>query len=515
VRQGATDLRVALGKRQLQAGDLVAGVTVALVLVPQSLAYAQLAGMPAYRGLYAAALPPLAAALIASSPHLQTGPVALTSLLTFGALASLAPPGSDEYVALGILLALLVGVVRVLVGLLRAGVVAYLISQPMLLGFVPAAAILIVAAQLPAVLGTSPEGDGILERAFRTIGDPASWDGASVVLGVGTVVLMIAGRSVHRLFPATLVAVVFAIAFSRITDYDGSTVGPIPAGLPPFSLEFEWQELPVLVVPAAIIALVGFVEPSSIARTFAARDRRRWDANREFESQGVANIAAAVSGGFPVGGSFSRSALNRLSGARTRLSGAITGLAVLVFLPFSDVLSPLPTAVLGGIVIGAVLGLIRPLPVLRLAAISRPQFLVAGTTFVLTLALAPHVEWAVIAGIALAVGVHLWRELSLEVPSWVEDDALHMRPRGVLWFGAAARLEDRFLQLVADHRGIGQLVVHLDGLGRIDTSGALALRVLLHQAREAGLEIEIVDVRPRWRKLVARVIEREDDPLRL
>ncbi|HEU0247273.1 MAG TPA: SulP family inorganic anion transporter [Gaiellaceae bacterium] len=515
MRQGATDLRVALGKRQLEAGDLVAGVTVALVLVPQSLAYAQLAGMPAYRGLYAAALPPLAAALIASSPHLQTGPVALTSLLTFGALASLAPPGSDEYVALGILLALLVGVVRVLVGLLRAGVVAYLISQPMLLGFVPAAAILIVAAQLPAVLGTSPERDGILERAFRAIGDPASWDGASVVLGVGTVVVMTAGRSVHRLFPATLVAVVFAIAFSRITDYDGSTVGPIPAGLPPFSLDFEWQELPVLVVPAAIIALVGFVEPSSIARTFAARDRRRWNANREFESQGVANIAAAVSGGFPVGGSFSRSALNRLSGARTRLSGAITGLAVLVFLPFSDVLSRLPTAVLGGIVIGAVLGLIRPLPVLRLAAISRPQFLVAGTTFVLTLALAPHVEWAVIAGIALAVGVHLWRELSLEVPSWVEDDVLHMRPRGVLWFGAAARLEDRFLQLVADHRGIGQLVVHLDGLGRIDTSGALALRVLLHQAREAGLEVEIVDVRPRWRKLVARVIEREDDPLRL
>lgn len=499
---------------KFEAGDLVAGVTVALVLIPQSLAYAQLAGMPAYRGLYAAALPPLAAAFIASSPHLQTGPVALTSLLTFGALSALAPPGSGEYVSLGIFLALLVGIVRVVVWLLRAGVIAYLISQPMLLGFMPAAAILIVATQLPTVAGASPEGDGILERAFGTMGHPSAWQAASLGLAAGALALTAAGRAVHRLFPSALLAVGAGIGLSVATDYDGSTVGSIPSRvLPPFSLELPWRELPSLVVPAAIIALVGFVEPSSIARTFAAQDRRRWDANREFASQGAANIAAAVSGGFPVGGSFSRSALNRLSGARTRWSGAVTGLAVLAFLPFAGVLSSLPTAVLGAIVIGAVVSLVRLLPLVRLALLSKPQFMVAATTFVLTLALAPHIELAVIVGIGLAVGVHLWRELSLEMPSWTERTTLHLQPRGVLWFGTAARLEDQFLQLIADHPGIAGLTVHLDGLGRIDTSGALALRDLLQQAREAGLAVELVDVRPRWRGLVEHVIGQEADPL--
>lgn len=503
------------GRRlRFETGDLVAGVTVALVLVPQSLAYAQLAGMPAYRGLYAAALPPLAAAFLASSPHLQTGPVALTSLLTFGALSSLAPPGSSEYVSLGVFLALLVGIVRIGVWLLRAGVIAYLISQPMLLGFMPAAGILIVATQLPSVAGASPDGDGILERAFWTLGHPSAWQASSLGLAGGALALMAAGRAVHRLFPSALLAVGAGVALSLATDYDGSTVGSIPSRvLPPLSLELPWRELPSLVVPAAIIALVGFVEPSSIARTFAAQDRRRWDANREFASQGAANVAAAVSGGFPVGGSFSRSALNRLSGARTRWSGAVTGLAVLAFLPFAGVLSSLPTAVLGAIVIGAVLSLVRLPPLVRLARLSRPQFVVAATTFVLTLVLAPRIELAVVVGVGLAVGVHLWRELQLEIPSWTEGTTLHLQPRGVLWFGTAARLEDRFLQLVADHPGIEGLTVHLDGLGRIDISGALALRDLLQQAREAGLTVELLDVRPRWRGLVERVIGQGADPL--
>jgi SulP family sulfate permease len=262
-----------------------------------------------------------------------------------------------------------------------------------------------------------------------------------------------------------------------------------------------------------VIALVGFVEPSSIARTYAALDRKGWDPNREFVSQGAANVAASISGAFPVGGSFSRSALNREAGARTRSSGAVTGLAVLVFLPFAAMLSSLPLAVLSAIVIGAVVSLVRLLPLFRLARLSRPQFLVALATFALTLLLSPHVEQAVLIGIALAVAVHLWRELSLEIPSWTERDALHLRPRGVLWFGTAARLEDVFLALIARHGDANRLLVHLDGLGRIDMTGALALRRLLQEAREAGLAVELVDIRPRWQGLVENVISKERDPL--
>jgi len=489
-------------------------VSVALVLVPQSLAYAQLAGVPAYRGLYAATLPLIVAAMFASSPYLQTGPVAVTSLLTFGALSTLATPGGGEYVELAIALALLVGVVRLVIGLLRAGVVAYLISQPMLLGFIPAAAILIVASQLPAATGTSAEGDGILESAAWTVMHPQEWHTSSVLLAVAVIVLVIGGRFLHRLFPSVMVAVVGGVVYSQLTGYGGQTVGEIPEGLPPLSFSLPWSDLHELVLPAVVIGLVGFVEPSTIARSYAAAERRPWSANREFVSQGAANVASAIVGGVPVGGSFSRTAINRLAGARTRWSGAVAGAAVLLFLPFASSLSPLPTAVLAAIVIGATATLIRPGPVLRLAGLSRPQFLVAGTTFILTLALSPHIEKAIAIGVGLAVAVHLWRELRLEVPSWLEDGVLHLRPRGVLWFGSAARLEETFLALLGTVGDAQRLAVHLDGLGRIDITGALALRRLLEEARSAGLAIEIIDIRPRWAGLVENVIERERDPLR-
>ena len=214
-----------------------------------------------------------------------------------------------------------------------------------------------------------------------------------------------------------------------------------------------------------------------------------------------------------MGGSFSRSALNRDAGAKTRWSGAVTGLVVLCFLPFASSLAELPTAVLGGIVIAAVVSLIRPLPLLRLARYSKPQFAVGVVTFALTLALAPHIERAVVAGVLLSIAVHLWREQRIEVASWREGATLHMRPRGVLYFGSERRMQDEFLALVAQHPDATRLVVHLDGLGRIDLTGALALRAVVHDARGAGFEVEIRDVRPRWRALVERVIESEEDPL--
>ncbi|MDQ4081477.1 MAG: SulP family inorganic anion transporter, partial [Actinomycetota bacterium] len=482
-------------------------------LLPQSLAYAQLAGLPPQRGLYAAVLPPIVASLFASSPYLQTGPVAITSLLTFGALSAVAAPGSDEYVALAIVLALIVGLVRLLLGLARAGVIAYLMSQPVLLGFTSGAAILIVCSQVPTALGVDPRADGILERAASAVTQVADWQGAAVLLTLLTLALMLVGSRLHPLFPGVLLAAALGIGYSKLASYTGETVGAIP--LTPFDLSFDagWDSLPSLVLPALVIAVVGFAEPASIARTFAAKERTRWDPDRELVSQGAANVAAAVSGGLPVGGSFSRSALNRLAGARTRWSGAVTGLAVLAFLPFASALSPLPQAVLAAIVIGAVVPLVRLVPVLRLARYSRGQFVVASTTFALTLALSPHVERALIAGVLLAVALHLRRELALEISSWTANGTLHLRPRGVLWFGTSRRLEDAVLGLLAEHAEARRLAVHLDGLGRIDMTGALALRALLQEARDAGLTVEILDVRPRWRALVARVIEREDDPL--
>jgi SulP family sulfate permease len=483
------------------------------VLVPQSLAYAQLAGMPAYRGLFAAAIPPLVAAPFASSPYLQPGPTAVSALLTYAALSPLAPIGSAQYVELGLLLALLVGIIRVAVGLLRAGVLAHLMSQPLLVGFVPAAAILIIASQVPVLLGLDTRGENELYRAGWALAHIGDWQAQAIAIAAIVSAILLLGKRLHPLFPAILLAVVGVTLYSKLAGYGGATVGTVEASLPSLTTSLPLGELPRLVVPAVVISLIGFVEATSIGRTFAALERKRWDANREFISQGVANLGAAMLGGFPVGASFSRSALNRLAGARTNVSGLITGLAVFAFLPVGFLLGPLPRSALAAIVIIPVAGLVRPFPMVRLARLSKPQFLVAAVTFALTLALAPHIEEAVVAGVGLAFAVHLWRELSLEVPSWTADETLHLRPRGVLWFGTAARLEELLLRLIAEKQHVERLLVHLDGLGRIDMTGALALRSLLDEARAAGLAVEVVDVQSRWRKLVEDVIENRRDPL--
>ena len=491
----------------------MAGASVAVVLIPQSLAYAQLAGMPAYRGLFAAAIPPLVAAPFTSSPYLQPGPTAVSALLTYAALSPLAPVGSDRYIELGLLLALLVGIVRVAVALLRAGVLAYLMSQPLLVGFVPAAAILIIASQLPVLLGVDAHGTNELYRASWALAHVGDWKLDAIAIAALASLLLILGRPMHPRFPAVLVVVIGAAVYGKLAGYGGATVGVTGVSFPPLTTAVPIGGVPRLILPALVIALVGFVEATSIARTYAALERERWDPNREFLAQGAANLGAGLLGGFPVGASFSRSALNRLAGAKTSLSAVVTGLLVFVFLPFGFLLGPLPRSVLGAIVVVSVAELVRPLPLFRLARLSKPQFLVASTTLVLTVALAPHVERAVLVGIALTVAVHLWRELSLDVPSWTEEDVLHLRPRGVLWFGTAARIEDTVLRLIAEHKEVQRLTVHLDGLGRIDTTGALALRNVLDEARTAGMGVEIVDVPTRWHGLVTNVIASTRDPL--
>jgi sulfate permease, SulP family len=502
-----------LAGRRSFPGDLLAGLSVALILIPQSLAYAELAGMPPERGLYAAAVPLLAAAPLVSSPYLQTGPVAVTSLLTFAVLSSQAQPGSDEYIQLGLLLALVVGGVRILIGLGRAGVLAYLMSRPMLMGFVPAATLVIAASQLPTALGAATPGDGIVEDALWTLTSPGEWELASLVIAAGTIGAVFGGRRLHPLFPGVLAATLVALLYSVVAGYDGPVVGSVSAGAPPLSLDLPFAELPAVLVGGAVIALVGFAEAASISRQFAIEERTRWDADREFVGQGTANLAAGLTGGFPVGGSFSRSSINRLAGARSAWSGAITGLAVLAFIPAAGVLADLPSAVLGAVVIAAVAPLIRISPIVRLWRVSRPQFLVAAGTFGATLALTPRVDRGVLIGIGLAVAVHLWRELHVQVEVWQEEDELHLRPAGVLWFGAAQRLQDLTLSALAANPDAKQLVLHLDSIGRLDLTSASTLRTVIEEARRSGLSTDVTGIEERDRRLIDRVVASERDPL--
>jgi len=491
---------------RLQAQDVLAGASVALVLIPQSLAYAQLAGVPAYRGLFAAAIPPLVAAPFASSPYLQPGPTAITALLTFGTLSPLAAPGSARYVGLALLLALMVGLIRILVGLLRAGVISFLLSQPLLNGFVPAAAILILASQLPVALGTTSASGHVVPAAVEALAHPEGWGTAAIVVAVLAAAAMLASRRLHPLVPGILLAVVGATVYSRLADYSSATVGRLGATYPQFTDSLPWREAPHLVAGAAVIALLGFAEAASIARTYAAMDRHRWDADREFLAQGVANVAAAFSGGFPVGASFSRSALNRLAGARTTASGFVTGAVVLLLLPLGFLLAHLPRSVLAVTVIVSVAPLIRFTHIFEVMRWSRPQASITLVTFVLTLALEPHIERALLAGIGLSVAVHLWKELDVEIHTTREGAVLEVQPVGVLWFATAGGLEVRVLDLLASNPGVDRLRLRLDRLGRCDLSGALTLRTLVNDATAAGLTIEILGAPPQARRVLRRVL---------
>jgi len=496
--------------------DAIAGVSIALILIPQSLAYARVAGLPAYIGLYAAALPPIAAGFFASSPYLQTGPVAVTAVLTAGALAGLAAPGSPEYVALASLLALTVGVLRIGIGAFGLGKVVYMMSEPVLRGFTVGAAILITASQIPGLLGTSAGGNPI-PGAWTALTSWRDWDPETIGIATAAAVTVAITRRIHPLVPWALIVTVGGLLWSMATGYGGSIVGAVPEGLPPLSLRLPWGAGALLTLPGVVIALVGFAEAASISRTFAARDRQHWDPDREFVSQGMANVASALSGGFPVGGSFSRSSMARMLGATTRWSGAVAGVAVLFFLPFASVLGPLPVAVLSVMVITAVVGLIRIRSILDMWALSKPQFLVAGATLVLTVLLSPRIDNAVLLGILLAVAVHLWREFDVKVATWKEEDVLHVRPEGVLWFGSAEALKQNVQELLADET-IARLVLHMERAGRVDLTASLVLEHLVDQARAAGIATEVQSADPLSARALHRVLAaqppdgRENEP---
>jgi SulP family sulfate permease len=489
--------------------DLLAGISVALVALPQALAYAELAGMPPVTGLWAIIPALLLAAPFLSARELQVGPVATTSLLAFGTLSALAAPGSPEWVARAALLALMVGAIRIAIGLLGWGRLAYLLSRPVRIGFLNAAAVLIALSQVPSALGVTVEG-GVLPAAWRALRAPAGWDLEALGFAVATVVIIRLARRVHPLVPGVVIAVVASLLVARWIGYAGPTVGTIQDAWPRLRLALPWSDVPRLAIGALVLALVGFSEAAAIGRDLAARARRPWSPDREFVAQGVANVAAGLFGGFPLGASFSRSAVNRLAGARTRWSSFLTGLALLALIPLTPTLADLPRAALAGVILAAVASLLKPGELLSVLRGSRSQGVIALATFVLTLALAPRIDEAVLIGVVLAAGQHLRREQNLRLEVWREDDRLIIAPRGVLWYGSTQRFEEALPDLLAAHPDATELAIDLSGCGRVDWSAAMAVREALEDAGQAdmhGFLVGLPSHTERWRANVWRDVE--------
>lgn len=363
--------------RGLLGGDLLAAIVVTLLLVPQAMAYAVLAGLPPHLGLYASLLPLLAYALLGSSPVLAVGPVALTSVLTANALAPLAEPGSAAYLGGAIMLALLSGSFLLIGGLLRLGQLARLLSHPVISGFVTGAAVFIIIGQLPALLGLSVPRGSTLETAATVLRELGASNRVSTALGGGALLLLILIRwrgkpllqrlglsSTHarlgtQIAPALVVLGSTVLVANADLSAATNVVGTLPRGLPTLQLpQWELAQIQSLLLPALIISLIGFVESVAIGQSFARGSGQRIDANAELRALGAANLASGMSGAFPITGGFARTAVNAEAGARTPMAGILTATAMMLVLLFAtDLLAALPHAALAALIIVSAWGL--------------------------------------------------------------------------------------------------------------------------------------------------------------
>ncbi|BAU58383.1 sulfate permease [Halorhodospira halochloris] len=499
--------------------DLIAGITVALVLIPQSMAYAALAGMPAYYGLYAAFLPVMVAALWGSSPQLATGPVAVVALLTASALTPFAEPGSSEYITLAITLAMMVGLFQLLLGLFSLGTLVNFLAHPVILGFTNAAAIVIALSQVNDLLGIPMDREaGMLSGVIKVLADIGSTHLPTLLLGLAALLIMFGSRRLIPSIPGVLIAVVALTPVSYVIGYaemGGEVVGEIPAGIPtPAMPAWDWETIRALLTTAAVIALVGFMEAISIAKALAAKTRDRIDPNQELVGQGLANIASSLSQAFPVSGSFSRSAVNHSNGARTGMSSVFTAVMVaLALLVLTPLLYHLPMSVLAAIIIMAVIGLVNVKAMIHTWKTHTHDGAAALTTFVATLAFAPHLDYGIVIGAGLAIVLYLLRTMRPRVvilsrhpkDGTLRDAQLFKLPvsrhiaalrfDGPLYFANVGHLEDRTLEINHDHQEARFLLLVGDGITSIDSSGIETLHNLHQRLHDNGVTLVLAGIK--------------------
>ena len=498
---------------QTLRADLLAGLAVALLVIPQSLAYAGLAGMPPHYGLYAALIPAVVGVLWGSSQLLSTGPVALTSLLTAASVSQLAAPGADSFIAHVMLLALLSGLIQIALGMARAGLLLNLLSHPVLVGFINAAAVVITLSQLPALTGISvPQDGGVLVATARLLAKLDALHPMTVGLGLLAIVLSLAFKRLAPRLPGVLLMVVLLTLISHFGGYaaaGGAVVGSVPAGLPGLAIPQLNPDAVLALLPAAfVIALVSFMEAMSSCKVIAVKTRTRWDENQELVGQGLAKVAAAFCQSMPVSGSFSRSALNLSSQARSGWSALFTaGFVLLALLFFTPLLRDLPKPALAAMIALAVFNLIDLKGMRNAWRANRDDGLAATLTFLATLAFAPNIQNGILVGIVFSLGAFIYRRMlpRLQVLALDSEGALHSpgspdaRPRldavGVLRFDAAlffanaSFFEDAALKLQRERPGLRFIVVLSQGINLLDATAVEMLRRLALQLRECGVEL--------------------------
>jgi len=513
-------------------GDALAALIVTIMLIPQSLAYALLAGLPPEVGLYASMLPLVGYALFGSSSTLAVGPVAVVSLMTAAAVGDFAAVGTPEYRGAALALALLSGLFLVALGLLRLGFLASLLSHPVISGFITASGILIAASQLKHILGVEAGGHTLVELATSLAGQIDALNGPTLAIGAGATVflfwvrkslkplLMKLGRGprladiLAKAGPvAAVIATILLVDFLSLDRSGVRVVGEIPQGLPPVTLPpFDaalWREL----LPSAVlISVVGFVESVSVAQTLAAKRRERIAPNRELVGLGAANLAASVTGGYPVTGGFARSVVNFDAGARTPLAGVMTAVGIgLTALLLTPLFQQLPKATLAATIVVAVLSLVDLGALKRTWTYSKADFAAMAATILVVLG--AGVEAGIVTGVALSVILFLVRSsrphmaVIGQVPGtqhfrnikrhqvMQSPTVLSVRVDESLYFANSRWLEDKLYDMAVADRSLKHVVLICSAVNDIDASALESLEALNERLEAAGVSFHLSEVK--------------------
>lgn len=519
-------------KKEWLVQDSIAAVIVTIMLIPQSLAYALLAGLPPEMGLYASILPLMLYAIFGSSHALSVGPVAVVSLMTATALSQASNLHGIDYLSGALTLALLSGVFMLLLGFLRFGFIANLLSHPVVSGFISASALMIALSQVKHILGINASGATLFEMLHSQAQQLTQIKWLTVVIGISVLAFLWWSRKHLKLllqriglpnawvFPLVksspvlaVIATVAASALFNLSDKGVAIIGQVPKGLPSFTSPLlDMNTIQALWLPAVLISIIGYVESVSVGKTLAARIRRRINPNQELVALGAANVGAAFSGGFPVTGGFSRSVVNFDAGAATQVASLLTAIGILLAALFlTPILYFLPKVTLAATIIIAVLSLVDQKPFIHAWQYSKTDFIAIASTFLLTLILG--VEVGVLSGVVASITLHLIKtakphiaEVGL-VPETehfrnihrhnveTSEQLLTLRPDESLYFINANALIDCIYHRVATRPELKHIIIQCTAINEIDLSALEALEALNEQLDDNGIKLHLSEVK--------------------
>jgi len=512
--------------------DLVAAVIVTIMLVPQSLAYALLAGVPAEVGLYASILPLVFYMVFGSSSTLAVGPVAVVSLMTASSIGSMGLATQAEYLQAAVILALLSGIFLVLLGILRFGFLANFLSHPVVAGFITASAIIIAVGQVRHILGIQAGGDNLPEQLTSLLEGLPETSTETLWVGGFALVFLTAARlwlkqGLDRLGvpafaagiivkAAPVIAVIITIAWAGLADLGSAgvaLVGAIPAGLPNLSLPgIDRTMVQELALPAILISVIGYVESVSVGKTLAAKRRQKINQNQELIGLGAANIGSALSGGFPVTGGFSRSVVNYDAGARTPAAGLFTAIGIgVATMTLTGYLALLPKATLAATIIIAVLGLVDFSILKKTWVYSRSDFIAVAATIVVTLL--AGVETGVSTGVAASLVLHLYKTSRPHIAEVGEikgtkhfrnvkrhqvetfPTILQLRVDESLYFANATHLEEEIFRNLNERPQLEHIILMCNAVNEIDISALEVLESMNEILKEQGVGFHLSEVK--------------------